>query len=151
MTGLTRVAIVAAACVAAVVLFVVLRPGDDETADVAIPPQPTTAAAVTTTTERPRTRRPPRARPATVLVRIAVRNGRTTAGVRRVRLERGRRLLLVVSADVADHVHVHGYDLMRDVAPGSPARIRFRATIPGRFEVELEDSGLLIADLEVRP
>ena len=150
MTGLTRVAIVAAASVAAVVLFLALRPGDDDPGDVATRPR-TTAPGTTATTERPRTRPPQPPRPATALVRIAVRNGRAIGGVRRVRLDRGRRLLLVVTADVADHVHVHGYDVMRDVAPGAPARIRLRATIPGRFEVELEDRGLLIADLEVRP
>jgi hypothetical protein len=48
-------------------------------------------------------------------------------------------------------VHLHGYDVMVDVAPGKPARLRFKATIPGRFEVELEDRGLHIAELEVRP
>jgi hypothetical protein len=56
-----------------------------------------------------------------------------------------------VRADVSDHVHLHGYDIMRDVSPGRPARLRFRATIPGRFEVELEDRRLQIAQLEVRP
>ena len=151
MTGLTRVAIVAAACVAAVVLFLALRPGDDDPGDVGTTRPRTTAPGTTATTEGPHTRPPQPPRPATALVRIAVRNGRTIGGVRRVRLERGRRLLLVVTADVADHVHVHGYDVMRDVAPGAPARIRLRATIPGRFEVELEDRGPLIADLEVRP
>jgi hypothetical protein len=52
---------------------------------------------------------------------------------------------------VSDHVHLHGYDIVRDVAPGRPAVIRFRATTAGRFEVELEDRGLQIAELEVRP
>jgi hypothetical protein len=66
-------------------------------------------------------------------------------------VERGRRVRLVVGADVSDHVHLHGYDIMRDVALGRPAVIRFRATMPGRFEVELEDRGLQIAEIEVRP
>ena len=38
---------------------------------------------------------------------------------------------------------------MRDVAPGKPARLPFKATIPGRFEVELEDRGVQIADITV--
>ena len=50
---------------------------------------------------------------------------------------------------VGDEVHVHGYDLSRDVAPGAPARIAFPATIPGRFEIELEDRGVQIAELTV--
>ena len=60
-------------------------------------------------------------------------------------------MTLRVRSNVADHVHVHGYDLMRDVAPGKPAELTFRATIPGRFEVELEERGLQIAELTVRP
>ena len=48
-------------------------------------------------------------------------------------------------------MHLHGYDLMADVGPGKPATIRFTATAPGRFEIELEDRGLQIAELEVRP
>jgi hypothetical protein len=57
----------------------------------------------------------------------------------------------VVTSDVADHVHVHGHALFADVAPGQPVRFRFRATIPGRIEVELEDTHTLLAELSVRP
>ncbi len=46
-------------------------------------------------------------------------------------------------------MHVHGYDLMKDVAPGKPAKITFVANIPGRFEIELESRGLQISDFEV--
>jgi hypothetical protein len=46
---------------------------------------------------------------------------------------------------------VHGYDLMGDVAPGKPVTIAFKATAPGRFEVELEEHSLPIAELEVSP
>ena len=67
------------------------------------------------------------------------------------RSSKARRVVLVVVSDVSDHVHLHGYDVMVDVAPGSPGRLPFRATVPGRFEVELEDRGILLADLEVRP
>jgi hypothetical protein len=69
----------------------------------------------------------------------------------RARLERGERAVLIVRSDVSDHVHLHGYDIFRDVSPARPARLRFRATIPGRFEVELEDRRLQIAQIEVRP
>ena len=37
------------------------------------------------------------------------------------------------------------------MAPGAPATIRFTADAPGRFELELEQSGVQIAELEVRP
>lgn len=133
-----------------VALFLVLRPGDDDEDDEAAPPPPPTRATTTgatttrTTTTRPRP-------PGPTVIRIVVRGGRVAGGLRRARVEQGERAVLVVRADVSDHVHLHGYDIMRDVSPGRPARLRFRATIPGRFEVELEDRRLQIAQLEVRP
>ena len=66
-------------------------------------------------------------------------------------MEQGERVVLVVRSNVADHVHVHGYDLFADVAPGASARLAFRATIPGRFEIELEDRHVQIAELTVQP
>jgi hypothetical protein len=72
-------------------------------------------------------------------------------GLKRATVEKGEKVALVVVSDVADEVHLHGYDKITDVAPGKAARIVFVASIPGRFEVELEDRGVQIADLEVRP
>jgi hypothetical protein len=60
-------------------------------------------------------------------------------------------VLIVVRADISDHVHVHGYDLIADVAPGAPARIRFRANVAGVFEVELEGAGRPLFRLEITP
>ena len=133
--------LVAVAAIVAVVLFFVLRPADDE--DTASPTTTATATtpATTTTAAGPRTQR----------VRIVYQGGRVIGGIRQVRLERGDRLVLVVASSVSDHVHVHGYDLMREVAPGRPARITLRVTVAGRFEVELEDRKIQIAGLDVRP
>jgi len=77
--------------------------------------------------------------------------GDTAPEVRRFSVKQGRKVKLVVTSALADHVHLHGYDLMVDVAPGAPGTIDFTAAAPGRFEIELEDRGLPIADLEVRP
>ena len=84
-------------------------------------------------------------------IRIAVVNGAPKGGIVREKVEKNDRVVLVVRSDVSDHVHLHGYDVMRDVAPGAPARLAFKATIPGRFEVELEDRGVQIADITVEP
>ena len=46
-----------------------------------------------------------------------------SAGFAASRWRRTGRVVLVVRADVADHVHLHGYDVMRDVAPGKPGRL----------------------------
>jgi hypothetical protein len=146
---MTRVLILAATVGVAAILFVLLRPEDDEPG--ATPT--TTAIQTNTTTEREPTVPPPRppAPPPPAQVRITVRDGRPVGGIRRVTVGRGRRVVLIVSADVSDHVHLHGYDVMRDVAPGRPARLAFRATIVGTVEVELEDRRIPIARVTTQP
>ena len=88
--------------------------------------------------------------PETVDVELVVQDGHVPS-VRRIEIARGADVRLRVRADVEDEVHVHGYDLMRDVAPGRPAVISFRASVPGRFEVELEERKELLAELVVTP
>jgi hypothetical protein len=83
-----------------------------------------------------------------VSVRVSDGSVRGTSGTETVTA--GERVTIVVAADEADEVHVHGYDLTSGVVPGSPASISFVADIPGVFEIELEDSGLLLFELEVR-
>jgi hypothetical protein len=151
-----KVALAAATLGLLLSLFIALRPdGDDDaaapvttsTTETVAPP--TAAELPATTTEPTTTEAPPE--PAFDTVRVNIVGGRPQGGVKRQTIELGRTVVLVVRADVSDHIHVHGYDLMADVAPGAPARLRFSADVPGRFEVELEDRGVQIADLQVRP
>ena len=149
-----RVALIAAALGLLVSLFFALRDGGDEgdtAPTVATTTQATTTTGSTTTTGPAATTTPPPPRPNRVTIRLRVADGQPVGGIRRPKVKQGRRVTIVTTADVGDHVHLHGYDIMADVAPGSPARIRFRATIPGRFEIELEDSGIPIAELSVVP
>ncbi len=148
---MNRLLIAAAGIAVAVVLFVVLRPGDDDDSASPPPPNPPTTPTTVSTQPPPPPTTPKPKPPALVQVPIVVRGGRPVGGIRRVTVAKNRQVVLLVRADTSDHVHLHGYDVMRDVAPGAPARLRFRATIPGRFEVELEDSGLQIADVTVKP
>ena len=106
----------------------------------------------------PRRRRPrrPRPRPRPGRLRRSASSSSSgtdspSAGSSTPRSSRASRSIFIVRSDVSDHVHLHGYDLLADVAPGQPARIRFRATTVGVFEAELEDRVVLIAELEVRP
>lgn len=57
---------------------------------------------------------------------------------------------LVVTSDVADEVHVHGYNELVDVTPGTPAHVGFTASIPGVFEVEMESAKLRLLQLRVQ-
>jgi hypothetical protein len=143
---MTRLLIVAAAVVVAVGLFVVLRPDDDGGAQT-----PTTTATTSTTTPTTTVPPPPPAPPPPARVRINVRDGRPVGGIRRVTVGKGRRVVLILTSDVADHVHLHGHDVMRDVAPGRPARLSFKATIVGTVEVELEDRHVPLATVTTQP
>src|SRR5919107_1926457 len=77
--------------------------------------------------------------------------GEPQGGVKRLTFEKGDRIRFRVVSDVADEVHVHGYDIHADVEAGGRATLSFDATIEGRFEVELEGRGTEIVELEVTP
>ena len=82
---------------------------------------------------------------------VSVVAGKPDGGVQHLTVDKGDEVTVRVTSDgVEDEVHVHGYDLMQDVAPGAPAEITFKADIAGRFEIELEDAGTPIGELEVR-
>ena len=129
--------------------FLLASCGSDDGESAATTTEATTTSETTTTTTTTETTPPPP--PGPTEIRIVVVDGAPKGGIVRERVEKNDRVVLVVRSDVADHVHLHGYDVMRDVAPGKPARLPFKATIPGVFEVELEDRGLQIADITVQP
>jgi cytoskeletal protein RodZ len=89
------------------------------------------------------------AQPAVQTIRVV--NGQPQGGVKTVSFKKGDQVRLKVQSDVADEIHVHGYDLMKDVEKGGSVEFDFKATIEGRFEVELENAGTQIANLEVTP
>ena len=61
----------------------------------------------------------------------------------------GEEVTLVVTSDVADEIHVHGYDLTLALSPSRPTQLSFGATVPGVFEVELHDAGTVLLTLQV--
>jgi hypothetical protein len=85
-----------------------------------------------------------------VVVEAKVTGDKVETASRRVRIDRGQKVRIRVEADRAEEVHVHGYDLSRDVAPGKPAVIDFTADAPGVFEVELEHASLRLFELQVQ-
>jgi hypothetical protein len=112
----------------------------------------TTAATTTTTISGSATSGEPTTttEPATPAIEVRVAGGKVQGGVRREQVRRGDAVVLRVVADVADEVHLHGYDRSADVGPGKPAQISFTADIPGVFEVELEQRKQKLLELEVR-
>src|SRR3990170_7729389 len=102
---------------ALVVGFAVASCGDDGDREAT----GTTETQTTTETETETT--PPTTEEAKpTVVRVTVTGGVPESGIVRETVDKGDRVVLVVFSDVADEVHLHGYDLTADVAPGKTAR-----------------------------
>jgi FtsP/CotA-like multicopper oxidase with cupredoxin domain len=82
-------------------------------------------------------------------IRISYRGGKLSGDSGTVRVRRGDEIKLTVRADVEEEVHVHGFDLSAEVAPGHAASINFVADQKGAFIIELEHLQLHIAKLRV--
>ena len=82
---------------------------------------------------------------------IVVRNGEPVGGIKELEYNAGDEIRFKVDSDVADEVHVHGYDLMKDVPAGGTVSFDFPAEIEGIFEAELEGRKEQIAELRVNP
>jgi hypothetical protein len=138
---LRTAALIAGALGLIVSLYFALSPGGDDGAT------PATTVAQTTTEGTTTAPAPPEA---AQIIRVSVPGDRAPT-VKKFTVKQGRQVALVVTSALADEVHLHGYDLHADVAPGKPATIRFKANAPGLFEAELESRSLPIVELEVRP
>ena len=82
-------------------------------------------------------------------VALSYAGGAVTGGSSRVEVAAGEAVRLVVTSDVAEEVHVHGYDLEVALAPGQPTAIDLVGDLPGVWEVELHGSGDVLCELEV--
>ena len=156
MSNRHRIGILVATAVALVVAFVVLAPDDDEdeissstTPTAVAPAEPgTTTEAPATTTTAPE----PQPEPEPEFTTVRVRGGEAAEGIETIEVTRGERVRVqFTTPDTSDEIHVHGYDLTEDLAPGRRARFSFEADAEGIFEIELHGSGAQIAELEVRP
>ena len=88
--------------------------------------------------------------------RIQIRGGKPVGGPADIKVKKGDRVQIVVSADAHDLIHLHGYDIEKPVEPGRPATFKFTANIEGIFELEshvAEDAGRepLMGKLTVEP
>ena len=102
-------------------------------------PEASEASAGSTTASTPAGRR----------IEVTVAAGEVSGGTGRVPVSAGEQVTLVVTGDVADEIHVHGYDLTATLSPGTPAELVFDAGVPGVFEVELHEAGTVLLTLQV--
>jgi FtsP/CotA-like multicopper oxidase with cupredoxin domain len=130
-----------------VVAFLVLRPSSEDTDPTADQPAATATATASAEASAEQTPSPsptpkPTVDPGPVL---------TGEEVVDIRVDKGETVRFRVRAPEDEEVHIHGYDISRDVAAGETEKISFKATIDGIFEIEFEHSGTPIASLRVDP
>ncbi|HMJ72381.1 MAG TPA: hypothetical protein VK471_03335 [Solirubrobacterales bacterium] len=117
-----RAAVGAVVVVVAIVLLIVLKSGGSDTN--------ATTKGVTT---------------------IVIKNGEPVGGIAQLTYNKGEEVRFKVDSDVSDEVHMHGYDIMKDVKAGGSVNFDFPATIEGVFEAELEGRKEQILELTVNP
>jgi hypothetical protein len=139
-------AVAGLAVAAAIVLFVVLR--DDSGSGTPITPTAEAPGGNGPAPGRDRGQgQPSEPKVAT----IVVRGGKPAGGVQELTFEKGGRIRFVVESDVADEVHLHGYDIAKRVAAGGEVEFDVPASLEGVFEIELEERVVPLAEVTVNP
>jgi len=82
-------------------------------------------------------------------IKIVLADGVVTVAEGRYSFDRDEIVNILFESDVDEEVHVHGYDLHLVAMAGESVAMGFPATIPGIFEIELENSGTFITELQV--
>jgi FtsP/CotA-like multicopper oxidase with cupredoxin domain len=147
-----RIGLVVGALAVAIVAFVVAQPSDDDDSTPSASgtqTQTTSDGGAETETQPEQPAEPP-------VTRISVKGGVIAGDVKSIEVAKGDTVRIVVSSDVDDEIHLHGYDIEKEAAPGKPARFKFKADVEGAFELEshvAEDAGKepLLARLLVGP
>jgi hypothetical protein len=146
----TRFTFLAIAIVIAIAAVVVLADSseDDSTADeTAATATPTETAAPTEASpgEETPTATPtatPTPKPPPLL---------TAGKVQELEYTEGETIRFRVRSPTPEEIHVHCYDITREVPAGETITVSFKATIPGICETEFHNSGETIAELRVEP
>jgi FtsP/CotA-like multicopper oxidase with cupredoxin domain len=138
-----RLTFLGIAAIIAVVAVIVLSGGGDETdkaAEATATPTPSATASGTAEATATPT---PTAKPEPPLLQAG--NEPTLS------FDQGDTVRFRVRHDEAEEVHVHGYDIKKELAANETADVSFDASIPGIFEIELEHSGTPLGRLKVEP
>jgi len=147
LTGLQRAAIIVGAIAVLVVAYLVIQSGGDDrgkkTSSTATPPAVATTPQGSTSTAT--------TAPAPTVPTVRVVDAKPDGGVKKLEFNKGDEVRFRIVSDTADEIHVHGYDLKKDVPKGGSVTFAFKGSIDGRFVVELEGHGEQIAELDVAP
>ena len=85
-----------------------------------------------------------------VVISITAVNARPVGGIKRPTVKKGQTVRLVIRTNVGTEVHLHGYNIEKNVKKGVPTVIQFVAKVPGRFALELHPMDAQLAQLTVR-
>lgn len=143
-----RLAFAGIAVAILVLAIALLSGGGDDNSNNEKPAAQATATATATGTTTPGatgTPTPPR--------KQAVDPGPLLTGEKVVKIEvdKGDTVRFRARSPQDDEVHVHGYDLKKDLPANQTVTMSFKATIDGIFEIEFEEQGKQIASLRVNP
>jgi len=141
MSRAQRLTFLGIAAIIAVTAVIVLSGGGGETdkaADATATPTATPSATASGTAEATAT---PTPKPPLLLA----------GSERTLSFDQGDTVRFRVRHDAAEEVHIHGYDIKKDLAANETANVSFDASIPGIFEIELEHSGTPLGRLKVEP
>jgi hypothetical protein len=137
MNSTMRVVLGIGVVIVAVVLLIVLKDdGDEKSSDNS-----------TTTAGKPS--EAGKAAPVTTIV--VDQNGKPVGGITEISVDEGEEVNFKVESAVSDEVHMHGYDIGKDVKAGGTVTFDFPATLEGVFEAELESRKEQILELRVNP
>ena len=138
-----RIGLLVAAVVVVVVAIVLIGGGDDDdssSTDNTV--QTTTTGGTTTTSEKPAAPEVPT---------ITIKDGKPVGGVQEIEVDKGDTIEFTVKSDADHEIHMHGYDIAKDVEAGGQVTYNVPADIDGIFEIEIEDLKEQIAELRVNP
>ena len=92
------------------------------------------------------------------VINLRLAQGQAEGGARDLTVTQGDHLGVKLHTDARAELHIHGYDLSKDVKAGKPGSILFIANDTGEFEIEAhplvngeEGPGVQLATLSVNP
>jgi FtsP/CotA-like multicopper oxidase with cupredoxin domain len=141
MTRAHRFTFLGIAVVIAVVAVIFIGGGEDEATETAdtpptVTPTPDDADATATATATPTPEPPP-----------VLQGGKLT----KLRYREGETVRFRVTSDAPEEVHIHGYDIAKEIAAGETVTVTFKADLTGIFEIEYENAHEQIGQLRVDP
>jgi maltose-binding protein MalE len=142
-----RLGILAGIIAIAIVVLVIANGGSDNSST-----STTTAAPASSTTQSTGTSNTAAPKPAgPKTFTVVVKNAQPAGGIKQIKVKKDDQIRIIVKSDTADEVHLHGYDIHKDVKAGGSVTFNLKATSDGGYEMELESRKQQIAELLVEP